>query len=42
MGGRAEVLTEEYPPQNGTHIHLVSGVSTEVNVSVYGMGCGWA
>ena len=45
MGGRAEVVGEEYPPENDTTIHLFAGSGstsmTLSNVSVYGMSCGW-
>lgn len=43
MGGRAEVVGEEYPPDYTSAIHLVSDEATVVqNLTVHGMGCGWA
>jgi len=42
-GGRAEVVAEEYAPGNTTAVHLYSEHSTRLaNLSVHGMGCGWA
>ena len=44
MGGRAEVVGEEYRPEEGaTAVHLYSpGVLALQNLTVFGIGCGWS